>query len=236
MSSLDSLGYIDTLPDDPWVALGLVCSKFYNIVNEARNTEHGWDLNYYSAYIEHLALATVIISNNNLKIDAERPIISGDARQNMSDIADYFSVLNQNATKHGTDFHLAQSIEAINVRLGAGFYYEFSDDDIGKIQNLINELRDLITKSDVLEEDYKSRLLNRLERLQSELHKKVSDLDRFWGLVGDAGVMAGKFGEDVKPIVDRIMELGKIIWGAQAKAEELPPATEFPLLTKEDDN
>ena len=138
--------------------------------------------------------------------------------------------------KRKTELQITEATEAINVRLGTGFYYEFDDDDIDKIQNLINELRDLITMSDVIEEDHKRRLLNRLERLQSELHKRVSDLDHFWGLVGDAGVMVGKFGEDVKPIVDRIRELRTIIWDAQVRAEGLPPATEFPLLTKEDED
>ena len=62
------------------------------------------------------------------------------------------------------------------------------------------------------------------------MHKKVSDLDRFWGLIGDAGVAPGKLGNDAKPIVDRIREIAGITWNTQSRAEELPSGTSFPQL------
>lgn len=65
----------------------------------------------------------------------------------------------------------------------------------------------MITAGDYFEDDHQARLLKQVESLQLELHKKMSNLDRFWGLVGDAGVIAGKFGKDAKPLVDRIREL-----------------------------
>jgi hypothetical protein len=73
-----------------------------------------------------------------------------------------------------------------------------------------------------------------LERLQTELHKRVSDLDRFWGLIGDAGVVLGKLGSDAKPIVDRIREVADIVWRTQSRAEELPSGTRLPELSHED--
>ena len=60
------------------------------------------------------------------------------------------------------------------------------------------------------------------------MHKKVSDLDHFWGLIGDAGVALGKLGNDAKPIVDRIREITGITWNTQSRAEELPSGTTFP--------
>lgn len=88
----------------------------------------------------------------------------------------------------------------------------------------------MISESKLFDENHKSRLLKRLERLQSELHKKVSDLDRFWGLIGEAGVAIGKFGNDVKPIVDRIREIAEIVWRTQARGEELPSGMPIPML------
>jgi hypothetical protein len=55
-------------------------------------------------------------------------------------------------------------------------------------------------------------------------------LDRFYGLVGDAGVLLGKFGRDAKPFVDRIREIVEIVWRAQANAEELPSSVRSPSL------
>lgn len=101
------------------------------------------------------------------------------------------------------------------------------------MQVLISQVRDLIVNDNGLEKDHKRRLLSRVEKLQSELHKKVSDLDRFWGLIGDAGVVLGKLGKDAKPIVDRIKEIADIVWQTQSRAEELPSGTRPPLLTDE---
>lgn len=115
--------------------------------------------------------------------------------------------------------------------IGNTFFYEFSQGDLQQIQSLISTIRELIAATPDLEEDHRRRLLLRLERLQSELHKKVSDLDRFWGLIGDASVVLAKLGKNAKPIVDRIKEIADIVWRTQSRTEELPSDTKPPLLS-----
>ncbi len=110
------------------------------------------------------------------------------------------------------------------------FSYEFSEEDVNKIQTLINELRDELNSSELFEDEHKERLLKRLEYLQKEMHKKMANIDKIWGLLGDAGVVIGKFGKDVKPFTDRIIELAKIGWKTQAKAEGLSESIQNPLL------
>lgn len=122
------------------------------------------------------------------------------------------------------------AIENKKRNLDKGFFYEFTDGDLKRIQQIINELREQISKSDLFEADHRRRLLRRLEALQSEMHKKMSDIDRIWGLVGDAGVAIGKFGTDAKPFVDRIRELSQIAWKTQARAEQLPSSSVNPLI------
>lgn len=125
---------------------------------------------------------------------------------------------------------LFSAIENKKKILDKGFFYEFTDGDLKRIQKIINELREQVSSSTIFEEDHKRRLLRRLESLQSEMHKKMSDVDRIWGLVGDAGIAIGKFGKDAKPFVDRIKELSQIAWKTQARAEELPSSSVNPLL------
>jgi hypothetical protein len=132
----------------------------------------------------------------------------------------------------------SQFLSAINLKkkkLDKGFFYEFSTGDLSRIQVLINELREQITASELFDNGHKQRLLRRLEVMQSEMHKKMSDVDRIWGLIGDAGIVLGKFGKDAKPIVDRIKEMTKIAWNTQARAEELPSSSQNPLLGHEED-
>lgn len=134
-----------------------------------------------------------------------------------------------------SDESLVRAREKYAARFGAAFSYEFSDDDVERIQQLINELRDLIVASEHFEDKHRNRILKRLEALQRELNKKMSNVDRFWGLVGDAGVAANKFGTDAKPLVDRIREIAEIAWRVQARAEGLPVAPPLPLLTSEEE-
>ena len=121
------------------------------------------------------------------------------------------------------------AVDKSNTYWNTGFSYTFSDADLKRVQQLINELREQVTSSELFEEDHRRRLLNRLEKLQAELHKKMSDLDRFWGFVGDAGVALGKFGKDSKPFVDRIREMTQIVWNTQSDAEKLPSSTPNPF-------
>jgi hypothetical protein len=69
----------------------------------------------------------------------------------------------------------------------------------------------LIQKAVLIPKQHKERLLKRLEAMQKELHKSTSNIDRFWGFVAEAGIVARKFGEDLKPINDRVTELGRIV-------------------------
>ena len=110
------------------------------------------------------------------------------------------------------------------------FTYKFSEEDVDRIQTLIDELRNELKTSDLFEVEHKNRLLARLEKLQTEIHKEMSDIDKIWGLLGDAGVAIGKFGKDVKPFTDRIIEITKIGWKTQAESEGLPENTRNPLL------
>jgi hypothetical protein len=119
------------------------------------------------------------------------------------------------------------------VELGSTFSYEFSQGDLDRVQELINALRNELMNCNGLEDGHRQRLMRRLEILQTELHKKVSNLDRFWGLIGDAGVVLGKLGQDAKPLVDRIREITSIVWQTQARAEELPSGLPPPLIGKD---
>jgi hypothetical protein len=121
----------------------------------------------------------------------------------------------------------------LRLEVGSVFSYEFSQGDLSRVQELINGLRNELMACNGLEDEHRQRLMRRLETLQTELHKKVSNLDRFWGLIGDAGVILGKLGQDAKPLVDRIREITAIVWQTQARAEELPSGLPPPLLDKE---
>ena len=156
--------------------------------------------------------------------------ISGDRKTACNEIS---VLLNRVRSQYKTESDKLR-FESLTARyksiVSNGFVYEFSQGDLDAVQERVNELRSLITAVKGLEKEHQQRLLRRLEKLQGELHKKVSDLDKFWGLIGDAGVVMGKLGNDAKPIVDRMREIADIVWRTQSRAEELPSGTELPRL------
>lgn len=117
-----------------------------------------------------------------------------------------------------------------SLTVANGFGYVHADGDIKRVQTLINDLRERIQAANLLDEEHRQRILKKLEALQAELHKKVSDFDRAYGLMADAFVLVRKLGEDAQPIVERVKEIVQICWGTQARAEGLPSGTEMPFL------
>jgi uncharacterized protein YoxC len=182
---------------------------------------------------EVFALLEEMQSAKLLNLDTYSPDLGVSLSQDCTAINEYLDAARASLLSLQTKDAVAIARARFRSHLGGSFAYEFSQGDLNRVQTLINELREQIGSATYFEPDHQRRLLKRLERLQGELHKKVADLDRFWGLVGDAGVAMGKFGTNAKPIVDRIREIAEIVWQTQAHAEELPSGTNLPSLGRD---
>ncbi len=224
--------FVANLPADPLLALKCIadeCSKI-EIVKSGDNINIS-----EKQLIQFLALAIAIIRKYSVKIGFGPPEMTSEGPSNIANIRDYFQKLERTTDQLGAQNLLQTSLSAYERELNVGFHYEFSDGEIERLQSLITELRNAITGAAYLDEDHRRRLLARLEKLQGELHKRVSDLDVFLGVVVQIGAVAKRFGEDAKPLVDRAREIGEIVAGVFRRAEKLPPGPEFPLLPKSDD-
>jgi len=216
--------FLHSLDEDPKVGLYAICKYFM----DARAGEQTGLEEHFEAY----ALIEAFVTANGMEIEV--PPLPTDRQQRIQTIVNFIHNTQQELTQYiqsEEEQKLLQNFRGeFSAHIGKAFVYEFSDGDLDRIQDLLNEMRDLVSKSNIFEEKHRRRLLKRLERLQQELHKKQSDLDHFWGLVGDAGVALGKFGDDAKPFVDRIKEITNIVWRTQSRAEELPSDTKPALL------
>ncbi|HSW54293.1 MAG TPA: hypothetical protein VLH59_04325 [Ignavibacteriaceae bacterium] len=217
--------FLDNLPEDPLNTIRAIAEMVNNrYMNQ--NPEERWA--DYDFYIEVFGLFQAFAEASNLGFTY--PQLTTDKHQNMEQIYNFLNQRKMLAEKELGDLSLADAKEKYSVIFKKSFYYELTEGDLKRIQDLLNEIRDLTIASKIFEEEHRSRILKRLEKLQMELHKKMSNLDKFWGLIGDAGVTLGKFGEEAKPFVDRIREIVDIIWRVQSIAEELPIGNSQPLL------
>ncbi|KQM55761.1 hypothetical protein ASE80_01525 [Pseudomonas sp. Leaf15] len=110
------------------------------------------------------------------------------------------------------------------------FGYELTEGDLNEVQDLLNRLRDLVTKSEELTDNHKERLLKRLEEVQQELHKKLSKLDKLYCLAIEVSVVAGTIGKNAEPLVKVAKALFGISYRTHAHTEGLPSSTTPQLL------
>ena len=224
--------FIEELLENNQEALKKIKKMFVDY--DKRLTDYDKVLNY-GTYLEAFSFLSAFLQRVNSK--ATFPLLPFD--QDKIYKVNFIVGVFKNQGAHLGEFDTSlfnDSTSQFAAKLGAGFIYEFSEGNLDKVQTNINELRDLISGSEVIEDNHKQHLLKRLERLQSELHKKMSDLDRFLVFVGDAGVVMGKFGKDAKPLTYRIKDIVNIVWRTQARAEELESGAPNPFLKQNNDS
>lgn len=222
--------FVEGITEDPVSNAISVCVR----VQQQFEREPGWSTDEHEALLEGYALLQVMKEAGLIPVVVDEPSRpSGDIQADCVSLVEYVASMRQALNVHVKALSLEQLKNKFSQGLRVGFAYEFSQADLHRIQTLINELRGEVASSKLFEDTHQARLLKRLEQLQGELHKRVSDLDRFWGLIGDAGVALGRFGTAAKPFVDRISEITAIVWNTQKQSEGLPSNMSMPLLNSE---
>lgn len=226
--------FINNVQEDPINGVVKACELALSAVNEVKTSEHEWNEIEHEILWEAASFLSAVIEQEGFTVPADFPKATGNIATNCSRILEYIKMIENHFNEQSVLLNVQSYTSRYKTSLKSSFAYEFSQGDLERIQTLINELRTQISEQKSLEEDHKQRLLRRLEKLQAELHKRVSDLDRFWGLVGEAGVVLGKLGDDAKPIVDRAREIAEIIWKTQARTEELSSDIRNPVLENDE--
>lgn len=209
--------FLEGLPSDPDKAAVIIIDTLMEFHKELSRDD---EIKNYAEYVQAVNILRAFAETQGIKLNSL--VLGNNLNENIQNILIFFNTARGTLAHNLSKDNFAKFKAAMDRKFGKSFSFRFSDGDIKRIQALLNELRDIIIATESLEEDHKSRLINRLEKLQAELHKSVSDLDRFWGLLVDGSIVLKKIGENAKPIVDRIQEIVNIVWRVQARAEELP--------------
>jgi hypothetical protein len=208
--------FLDALPDDPLLALAEVCTEFRKFDQAAAQKPE-----LHGDYLSAVAVLQALAKSRTFSLPIPVPGPGANAQQNINNIRDYIFQIEGHLTQRLHSDFIQRESDKYSARFEADSAYVFPDDDYKRIQELLNEMRDILSNTKSIPEKHKRRLLERLERMQRELHKKTSDLDRFWGFIGEVGIAAGKFGKDIKPFVDRVRELTEIVSKAIQVKEKL---------------
>lgn len=224
--------FLDNIPDDDLDALKYVISSF----------QQQWALTQQRAgpndYLKVYSFLQAIGEQRSLPIKLPPPTFQrAEDIQAMKQEVDHVTAeISPKLKDRERRIVYQEAQDFYQAHLRGSFAYEFLDTDYKRIQELVGDLRTLTAESKQLDPGHKRRLLKRIEKVQTELHKKMSSLDSFWGLLADVGVAFGKFGQDVKPLIDRTREILKIVAKTQARAEGLPQSAANPMLPALEDN
>ncbi len=221
--------FLESLPEDIPSAIEAICQKYLETSRPTSTTE-----DKYNLIAEAFGFVAAYSETNSLAINV--PTIAGKINVDEKNATQFFQKLREESSQERGQSQVEQYKNIYATRLGKVFHYEFSEGDLKRIQDLINELRDLISASEDLEAKHKRRVLNKLEKLQSEIHKSVSDLDTLYGSVIELSVVARIVGENLKPVADRVRELMSIVWPTQARAFGLPSNAPFELPGQVEDD
>jgi hypothetical protein len=197
------------LPADNFEALAVLCVEFEKFDGHARQLPE-----HHDDYVEALSILRAFAMARQATLEPFPEI--GPARQkNIASINGYFVQLRtlvraELSNRHAKGYFESKTEEYMALFSRASVY-EFTEADHKRVHDLVTELRELIRTSTLITDEHKRRLLRRLEAMRGELHRKTNDIDRFWGFIGEAGIAMRKFGEDLAPISERVLELGGIV-------------------------
>lgn len=193
--------------DDPYIRMQKLCDLYIDVDKELRSNPS--DLDSYNKAIG--AYGYLLAYAKRLDFSIPHVASEGDRVKNITAIRSFVNQLSSQAEKIYTEKTMHLASEKFDLLFGNEFYYELDQKDIDKIQNLINELRDLITNTDEIPEEQRTRLLKRLEELQVALNQRISNFDKFWGVAVEISGYMGQIGKNVKPVTDRLMEILNIV-------------------------
>lgn len=114
-------------------------------------------------------------------------------------------------------------------------HFQLSLDENAHVLHLCAALRESIFRSKLFDAPHRRRLLDRVAAIEREIHLPKGRLDVVLGGMSDVGEALGKFGNDIKPIFDRMSEILKITRGGSKEYDQLPPPDEVKRLPPPDE-
>lgn len=202
--------FLSALPSDNSEALLALANEFRRLYP---GSGADYNLRFHDDFIEALAIISALCRARGIPFQPPAP--SSNRMETMRIIGSFIleqkKVWEAEVAQRSSSVFLSQKEDLYLGLFASEAPYDFSPRDLERAQQLASDLRGLISASNLITEKHKRRLLRRLDATQQELHANTSDIDRFWGFLGEVGIVARKFGADLDPIVDRAFELARIV-------------------------
>lgn len=218
------------LPTDANEALLNICDLFFTRDEEIIHDNHGFTAGEMKFYIEAYALLRSFNKVKKLNYRLEDIEVAYNDHTKAEVIRNAFNAVrreekkaNELKTEQVFEHYFETQLQGVNQ-------FELTKGDIEEIQKSINVLRQNIKDTESLEEKHKQRILKRLEKLQSELHKTQSNFDEITGTMFEVISVIQKAGEAAQSWTKVVRDIFIIVYASQNRVYELPSNAPMHLL------
>jgi len=188
--------YIAELPPNHVEALSKICADFFRMHQTNRKEFGGaWQDSYRHEYQMFYRIARKFVVNFDLDFELPEEIYGNNRIHGF--FVEFDIWVSSWLAEQFFDQKYAPTSDSILL----------DQTKSKEIQAKTNELRDIVSNADYLNEKHRTVLLKRLEKFQAELHKSISNFDVFLAGWGDINDMVEETGNKSKPIVDRFREI-----------------------------
>jgi len=231
MSAPFDEAFLESLPHDPAEACISICRQaiaFYR--SRASDIGKRTLSDDHETYMTGLALLKAYTERHPHEFEDPLPKLSSSATENSRAILTYMDRLKGFMQQQVME----DQFDTLRVKYSALLdrgrsHYHFDEDAMRRIRRDIHLVREVLKDKSDLAEDQRQRIGARLGKLESELNRPDTDLDRFWGLIGEASLCAAKLGEGSELIDNGIRLILSIVWQAQCEAAGVEANT--PLIS-----
>lgn len=231
-----STDLMDSLPDDKMEA-GIAIADAY--IQWKAKIGNSLERDVYLTAIDAYAHAKALAKSKDWTSFGTYEI-QGQLGDDLNNIDSQFKHLKGWATNNLDKRLGLEQFETSSTKYAADTYnpfeYRFDPAQLERLQQLVNEIRDELTGLTGIPDNWRNRMLMRLEALQRELHERMSTMDRFWGVVGEALPVLHAAGVAARPIVNRLREIAEIGLRVHATFYGLPMPLGIPLLPPAEDD
>lgn len=231
-----STDILDSLPDDKFEAAVVIADVYLEwIKRKGTNPDHDAYLTAIDAYAHAKALATIRDWG-----DFGNYGLAGNLETDLASLGTHFKQLKSWAVSNHEKKSAFEQFEASSAKYAADarnpFEYRFDPTQLERLHQLVYEIRNELIGLTGIPDNWRNRMLVRLEALQRELHERMSTMDRFWGFVGEALPVLHAAGVAAKPMVNRLREIAEIGLRVHATFYGLPMPPGIPLLPSAEDD
>ncbi len=217
--------FINKLPNNILLAEQRIVDAFYQTMEIHTMAQDKTE--FYNDFLDLFSFYQVYAEKHAL--DVSFPKLTANPEGNLEIIISFFRnryrIISKKVKKYASEKIVEEKKSKFEAMLHGEDYYKFTTEELKELKINLQFLKNTLKTSEYLDHKYVKRLIKRVDGILKELRAEMPNLDQLWGLTGEAGILVGRGKEKADLLVIKIKEILKIVWEAQARAEELSDDT-----------